>query len=198
MAAADNVYPEGVRWANQGARSLPRMHPHRLGYERLAYPAAYYRLVTDAAQRHALNPWALWALMRQESFYDPGAVSRAGALGLMQVMPATMQRLVNASGTPAMAADALFVPRVNIAMGARYFADRLDEFSGRLLPTLASYNAGETKCWQWLKQADGDAEEVFIETIGYPETHDYVRRILWLTWVYEAYYGAGSETAKAR
>jgi soluble lytic murein transglycosylase len=192
MAAAHNIYPEGVRWANQGARSLRRSHPHRAGYERLAFPAAYYRLVADEAGRHGLNPWALWALMRQESFYDPEAVSRAGALGLMQVMPATLQRLVNESGIPALGADALFVPRVNIAMGTRYFADRFEEFSRRLLPTLASYNAGEAKSWQWLEQAGGDAEEVFIETIGYPETYDYVRRILWLTWVYEAYYGAGS------
>lgn len=192
MAAAHNIYPEGVRWANQGARSLRRSHPHRAGYERLAFPAAYYRLVADEAARYGLNPWALWALMRQESFYDPEAVSRAGALGLMQVMPATLQRLVNESGIPALAADALFVPRVNIAMGTRYFADRFEEFSRQLLPTLASYNAGEAKSWQWLEQAGGDAEEVFIETIGYPETYDYVRRILWLTWVYEAYYGAGS------
>lgn len=199
MAADYNVYPEGVRWAGQGELSLPRFHPHRLGYERLSFPAAYYRLVVDEAQKYGLNPWALWALMRQESFYDPGAVSRAGALGLLQVMPSTMQRILNESGMPAMDADALFVPRVNIALGAKYFADRLAEFSGELLPTLASYNAGETKCRQWLDQAGGDAEEVFIETIGYPETYDYVRRILWLTWVYEAYYGAGSHsTAKAR
>jgi soluble lytic murein transglycosylase len=190
-AAAFNVYPEGVRWAAQSEKTLPPGHPHRPGYERLAYPAAYYRLVAGEATKHGVNPWALWALMRQESFYDPQAVSRAGALGLMQVMPATLQRIVTESGTPGVAADALFVPRVNIATGTRFFSDRLDEFSRQLVPTLASYNAGETKSWEWLRRADGDVEEIFIETIGYPETHDYVRRILWLTWVYEAYYGAG-------
>jgi soluble lytic murein transglycosylase len=192
VAAAHNVYPEGVRWANLAARSLPAGHPHERGYQRLAYPAAYYSHVVREAARFGVDPWSLWALMRQESFYDPQAVSRAGALGLMQVMPATLRRVIAESGFVPVPVEALFEPRVNIAMGTRFFSDRLKEFSHRLLPTLASYNAGESKSWEWLDRAEGDAEEVYIESIGYPETYEYVRRILWLIWVYESYYDAGT------
>ena len=121
--------------------------------------------------------------------YDPVAVSRVGALGLMQIMPATLNRITTEAGLPPMGPEALFRPQVNITLGIRFYAERLKEFSGQLLPTLASYNAGENKSWEWLERAGGDHQEVFMECIGYPETYDYVRRILWLKWLYRDYYG---------
>lgn len=196
-AAAYNVYPEGVRWAIRSRQLLPETHPDQEGYRRLAYPAAYYSHVTREAKRNLLSPWPLWALMRQESLYDRLAVSRAGALGLMQIMPSTLQQMRTEAGLPGLPAESLFSPRVNVTYGTRYFADRLLEFDYQLLPTLASYNAGERKSWEWLERADNNAEEVFIECIGYPETYDYVRRILWLNWLYEEYYGARSAISPA-
>jgi soluble lytic murein transglycosylase-like protein len=188
-AAAYNIYPQGVQWARMAGRLLPSTHRFQTGFERLTYPAAYYGDVVREAHRHGVDPVNVWALMRQESFYDPVAVSRAGALGLMQIMPYTSSRITSEAGLPPVSVDALFMPRVNIALGTRFFSDRLEEFHRRLIPTLASYNAGEEKSREWLELAGGDHEEVFIECIGYPETYDYVRRILWLNWVYGDYYG---------
>jgi len=188
-AAAFNVYPEGVQWARRAEILLPTGHPLVPGFERLTYPPAYYGDVRREAVRRGLDPFAVWALMRQESYYDATAVSRAGALGLMQIMPGTLGRMTAETGLPPVPQDALFVPRVNITFGTQFLADRLDEFDHKLLPTLASYNAGESKCREWMDRAGGDASEVFIECIGYPETYDYVRRILWLKWVYQDYYG---------
>jgi soluble lytic murein transglycosylase len=121
------------------------------------------------------------------------ALSRAGAIGLLQVMPSTLDRVTAEWGLQPLSVEALYEPRVNIALGAQFFAERLLEFEDRLLPTLASYNAGERKAWEWLERAGGDADEVFVECIGYPETYEYTRRIPWLMWVYRSYYAdAGS------
>lgn len=187
-AAAHYMYPEGITWANRAAALLPGRHEARDGFRRLAFPPAYYGELTGAARREGVSPSTLWALMRQESLYDPLAVSRAGAMGLMQIMPATLSRITAEAGLPGVPTDALFQPRVNITLGTRFFADRSAEFGGRLLPTLASYNAGEGKAWKWLERAGGDSAEFFVESIGYPETQGYVRRIPWLIWVYESYY----------
>ncbi len=139
----------------------------------------------------------MWAIMRQESLYDPLAVSRADARGLLQILPATLARIDREEGrsVPRPVAD-LFRPEVNIPLGVRFFADRRREFGGDVLPALASYNAGEGKARQWIARADGDVDEVFVECIGYPETYGYVRRIVWLAWVYRTYY-AGLESSPA-
>jgi soluble lytic murein transglycosylase len=191
-AAAYNMYPQGVRWARRAADLLPHSHPDFIGFERLSYPAAYYGDVVAESRRHGVNPFSVWALMRQESLYDPIAVSRVGALGLMQIMPYTLTRITHEAGMPPMSADVLFRPQTNITLGTRFLSERLEEFEHRMLPALASYNAGEEKAREWLDRADGDDQEVFIECIGFPETYDYVRRILWLNWVYEDYYGGKS------
>ena len=189
VAAAFNVYPEGVGWARRAGESLSLGHPLQMGFKRLSYPPAFYGDVFHNSVKHDLDPAAIWALMRQESLYDRLAVSRVGALGLMQIMPYTLDGINRTAGKPLQPPEVLFRPDVNIALGIEFFSDRLEEFDQNLLPTLASYNAGESKTWEWLGRAGGDTEEVFLECIGYPETYNYARRILWLNWVYNAYYG---------
>jgi soluble lytic murein transglycosylase len=195
-AAVHHVYPEGVRWANRAADLLPRTDPLRTGYLRLGFPAVHYGRLMAEAMRHQVEPERLWAIIRQESLYDPLAVSGAGALGLMQILPATLRRIVREEGLAPLPSEALFRPALNLALGSGFFADRLEEFDYRLLPTLAAYNAGEGKARQWLEAADGDSDEVFVECIGYPETQGYVRRIVWLIWVYRSYYGGDDLPAR--
>jgi soluble lytic murein transglycosylase-like protein len=189
-ATVHHVYPEAVFWAGRSGIGLPATFGMRAGYDRLTFPAAYYGDVRRAAAATGLEPEVLWAVMRQESLYDPLAVSRAGAIGLLQIMPGTLVRIGRESGGAPMPVDALYRADVNVELGARFFADRLAEFGGKLLPALASYNAGEAKAREWLKRAGGDSGEVFVECIGYPETYRYVRRIVWLAWVYRNYYTA--------
>ena len=188
-AVTYHLYPEAVRWADRTARLLGRDDPLWAGYRRLSYPPAFYAPVTRECARWGVEPALVWGIMRQESLYDPRAVSRAGALGLLQIMPATLGRLVQEGKHVPLAVEALHRPEVNLELGVRFLADRLEEFGGHLLPALASYNAGETKTRQWLQAADGDTEDLFLECIGYPETYRYVRRVLWLQWTYRRYYG---------
>ncbi len=105
-------------------------------------------------------------------------------------MPGTLGRITAEAGIDPLPVAALYRSDVNVDLGARFFADRLAEFGGDLLPALASYNAGEAKAREWMERADGDSAEVFVECIGYPETYSYVRRIVWLAWVYRDYYTA--------
>ena len=198
-AATFGVYPEGVTWGRRVAQSLPAGDSRRLGYERLGYPAAFYDSVVDHSDRNRIDPWMMWSIMRQESLYDPRAVSRAGAFGLLQIMPATLDRMVQAGHHPRVPPRALFRPEVNIELGTRFFVERLEEFGGRLLPALASYNAGERKSWEWLDRAGGDSGAVFLECVGYPETYSYLRRVVWIAWMYRAYYppGASSDGGEA-
>ena len=191
-ASAFGLYPEAVDWAKQALEATAPSDPHRIALRRLAYPAAHARYVVTEANKYEIDPAWVWALMRQESFYNAGAVSRKGALGLMQVMPTTLAQMTADRGMAPLPPDALFRPNTNIAFGTRFFAERLDEFDRRLPPTLASYNAGEAKSLEWVERAKGDGEEVFMECIGYPETYDYVRRILWNIWLYHRLYAEES------
>jgi soluble lytic murein transglycosylase len=194
-AATYNAYPEGITWANQVVAALGATDPRRPGYERLAYPTAYYGDVLDGARDTGLDPVTVWSIMRQESLYDPLAVSRADARGLLQLLPATLRRMIREGSHPEASVDVLFRPDVNILLGTRFFSERLREFGGALGPALASYNAGESKAQEWIELADGDTEAVFLECIGYPETYGYLRRIGWIDWLYRYHYGTAPAPA---
>jgi soluble lytic murein transglycosylase-like protein len=187
-AATYDVYPQGVSWAREASLEFGADDPRRAGFERLGQPVAYYDAVTRAALEHGAHPDLVWSVMRQESLYDPHAVSRAGALGLLQIMPATLARIVTERGLDPLTPDALFRPDLNIELGTRFLMDRLGEFRGALMPALASYNAGEGKVGQWIDLAGGDTEEVFLECVGYSETYTYIRRVIWLAWIYRNFY----------
>jgi soluble lytic murein transglycosylase len=198
IAAAYDLYPEGVHWAARALEASPGRAPGVEPLRRLVYPAAYAGQVVPEAARYGLDPATVWALMRQESLYDARAVSRAGARGLMQIMPATLARMTAEEEAPSLSADVLFHPAANIAFGTQFLAERLAEFGNCLFPTLASYNAGEGKAREWLERAGGDSEEVYLECIGYAETSDYVRRIVWLRWMYHALYEGEPQRSASR
>ncbi|HET9234913.1 MAG TPA: transglycosylase SLT domain-containing protein, partial [Candidatus Eisenbacteria bacterium] len=191
-ASAYDLYPEATQWAKQAMTGPWLSDPERIALRRVTYPAAHGGLVLIEASRNGLDPAWVWALMRQESFYDPEAVSHKGAMGLMQIMPATLTRLTTENDMGSLPPEVLFRPNTNIAFGTRFFADRLSEFGGHLFPTLAGYNAGEAKSREWIERSKGDTQEIFLECIGYPETYDYVRRIVWNTWLYHHLYSEGN------
>jgi len=116
-------------------------------------------LVQSISQEHGVDPKLVDALVRVESSYDPNAVSRRGAMGLMQLMPATAKRL--AVGDP-------FDPEENIRGGVKEFSRLLDQYSGNLQFALAAYNAGE------------GAVARYRGVPPFAETRDYVSRILTL------------------
>ncbi len=153
-----------------------------------AFPFTYRPLLADEARRYHLDPALLAGLIRQESGFRADAVSPVGALGLMQLMPATARLLYKEEGRRAPSHAELVDPHTNVHLGSRYLGRMLRAFNRRLEYALAAYNAGPGAVTRW-RQARGDLPvDIFVEEIPYAETRHYVERVLagaraytWLT-----------------
>jgi soluble lytic murein transglycosylase len=152
--------------AATGDPALPR------AFWEIYYPWGWRSDVLVAAQDVKLDPYLAAAVVREESSYYPRAVSRAGARGLMQLMPATARLLAPAGD--------LDDPVFNITLGTRFLASLLREFSDPRL-AVAAYNAGPNRVRQWWAARRSDDIEVFVERIPFDETRLYVKRVM-LSW----------------
>ncbi|HET7903537.1 MAG TPA: lytic transglycosylase domain-containing protein, partial [Candidatus Eisenbacteria bacterium] len=151
---------------------------------RFEYPPAYPGDVMAAAAAESLPPALLWAIMRQESAYDRAARSKAGALGLLQLLPSTASQVAGR----AVPEDSLTVAALNVRLGARYVRGLLREF-GDPRAALASYNAGEDAVRRWNRDR-GSVDDEWVERIPYRETRDYVKQVYSIWRRYETIYGA--------
>lgn len=145
------------------------------------YPPAYDSLYAASAARSGVDRALLAAIGWQESFFDEKAVSRAGALGVMQFMPATARVVAAQLGEPAPSNADLLVAGRSIRFGAHYTASLLRRFGGEIPPALAAYNAGPGRAAAWMRRANGDTGALFCEVIGFDETINYVKNIM-ATW----------------
>lgn len=143
----------------------------------LRYPRPFDAEVEAAARDTGLPPDWLYAVLRTESLYDPRAVSKAGALGLLQLLLPTARQVAQRAGLPPPARSDLFRPDVNLALGARYLRELQGNFRDRFIVTLAAYNAGPNRVPHWLPREAVDAD-IWIENIPYNETRAYVQRAL--------------------
>lgn len=142
------------------------------------YPRANRAFVESLAKERGLDPIVIWSLMRQESAFDAGAVSPAQALGLMQLLSKTAERMAPAAGVTDASRAKLFDPHTNIRLGTAYLGGLFQEFGGRIELALAAYNAGETAAARWQKAGVTMDDDELIESITYRETRDYVKKIL--------------------
>lgn len=150
----------------------------------LLFPTPYADLVQTYGARFGVDPLLLYALMRQESAFNPRAESSARARGLTQVIPATAREIVRQLGRGPLSEDDLFRPAVSIELGAYYLAQALRRFNGDVFPALAGYNAGPGNAARWLRQPGASDADVFAEQIPYSETYHYVRYV----WTYYQLY----------
>ncbi len=163
--------------------SLPR------ALVRSLYPAGFGQLASDAAHQHGADPLLLLALVRQESGFDPNAHSRAGALGLTQVLPSTARGIAQETGrAEALNSGDLYDPAVSLDYGAWYLAAMAQRYGGRLLPTLAAYNAGGGNVDRWLQRSGADPD-LFYETVPFDETASYIERVYVGYRLYQRLYG---------
>jgi soluble lytic murein transglycosylase-like protein len=148
------------------------------GWRRLFYPIEEKGFLADRAKEFGIDPALLRGLVRQESVFDPQARSRAGALGLMQLTPATAKSLSRSVLRARYRQAFLYDPGVNARLGAAYFKRLLDRFGGKIIYALASYNGGPTRMARVLREnSSRDDDEVFESHPAY-ETRDYVRRVM--------------------
>ncbi|TLY22916.1 MAG: tetratricopeptide repeat protein [Nitrospirae bacterium] len=143
----------------------------------LAYPQGLLPVIQTVAD-HGVDPHLVAAIIREESTYNPSAVSPAGALGLMQVTPQTAEMIAHRLGAEAFNRDRLFDPTYNIKLGSRYLGQLGEKFNHNPIYTIAAYNAGPDIVSKWAQQFGGSDPDEFIETIPYTETRLYVKRVL--------------------
>jgi soluble lytic murein transglycosylase len=125
-----------------------------------------------------VDPFLVAAIIREESQYDWRAVSRVGAIGLMQVMPATANEVAQRHRLPDVTRDDLFDQETNIRIGVRYIGQLLARFSGNLVHAVAAYNAGPIAVESWVVAYRGRSDDEFVELIPFQETRQYVKRVL--------------------
>ena len=151
------------------------------------YPRAYTDLVSQNAALNGLSEGLVYALIRAESGFAPAIKSGAGAIGLMQMMPATAKMTAREKGefNPLR----LTVPEYNIRLGTKHLHDLMKEQNGDVIYMAAAYNAGSAALGRWKKSFNGLKKDEFIESIPYQETRDYVKKVYASAATYRQLYG---------
>ncbi|MCU0242981.1 MAG: lytic transglycosylase domain-containing protein, partial [Vicinamibacteria bacterium] len=163
---------------------------------RILYPIDFSDLLIQKARQQGLDPALVAAIIQQESTFDPNALSRAGARGLMQVIPPTGRQIARAKGVR-YRRDALYDPAVSLDFGTFYLREVLDRFGQRPERALAAYNAGPHRVDRWTNGRPDMSAEEFIESIPFSETRHYVAIILAAQAQYRRLYPALSVSAQA-
>jgi soluble lytic murein transglycosylase len=157
---------------------------------RLAFPMPYRAALESNSKQRSLDPFMVAALIRQESEFNPLALSRAKAYGLTQVMPSTGRELSRKLGVRKFNARMLFQPELNLKLGTYYLRSMLDQLGGQWEATLAAYNAGKSRVDNWLNYSVFEEPAEFIESIPFTETRNYVQIVMRNADVYRRLYGS--------
>jgi len=152
------------------------------------FPVNFASIIFKEADKQKVDPYLLLALIRQESGFDPQALSTANAHGLMQLLPSTARLVAKGMKMNPPSVARLHDPEVNIPLGTKYFSDLLRRFDGQSDKALASYNAGEDRVEAWTTEGFADRAE-FVETIPFTQTRNYVKTIDRNYWFYKTLYG---------
>src|SRR6185295_3800004 len=179
--AMKRAYPQ---YMAAGGERLPRE------LLKVIFPLAHWDLIRKYATENNVDPYLAAALIAQESTFVPDIRSPVKAVGWTQLMTPTARqyaRTLGLSWTPALLTN----PEANIRMGMKYFADKIKEF-GAVHLALASYNAGERAVRRWISEHPGVPEDEFIDDISYPETQQYVKKLLGTAEDYRRLYGPDS------
>ena len=163
---------------------------------RIIFPLEYFQIIKKYSDAHGLDPWLMTALVAQESTFTPDVRSAANAVGLMQLIPSTARRYASKLGIR-YSSRILTQPETNVRLGMRYFKDLVDRFGGAHY-ALASYNAGEQRIARWIAERPGFDQDEFIDDIPFPETQNYVKRILGTADDYRRLYGGGVLSTASR
>ena len=162
--------------------SLPR------SYWEALFPKPFWLDLKKFATSNGLDPYLVASLIRQESAFNPNAVSRKNAVGLMQLLPKTGRTVAKEEKLKHFSTGQLFTPAVNLQLGTRYFRAMVDKF-GASEYALAAYNAGGDRVQDWLGQGKYRDPQEFVESIPFTETREYVQAILRNANVYRQLYG---------
>jgi len=164
-------YYNAVLW---GIRSLSEQ-PTRRGYE-LAYPQLFEEHVLEASEKYNLDPALIWAVIREESHFRHDAVSLAGAMGLMQIMPATGKDIASRLGMTITDND-LLNPEISIKFGSFYISSMMNMFNADIDRAMAAYNGGPGNVRKWLESSFMTSDEDFPTAVTFLETQEYITKV---------------------
>ena len=181
----------------RGINAMKRAYPqyltadgHRLprDVQKVIFPLEYWTVIKRHAVARGLDPYLIAALVAQESTFTADVRSSANAYGLMQVLPSNGRQLSRTLGIRRFTVAKLTDPEINVRMGTLIFSRLVKQFGGTHY-ALASYNAGENKVGRWIHERPPLPQDEFIDDIPYPETQNYVKRILGTAEDYRRLYG---------
>lgn len=176
-----NLY-QAARWGIKALNQAPDKH----GYE-LAYQRPYRDQVKKAAEEFDMDENLIYAVIRAESSFEKNAISRVGAMGLMQIMPSTGKDIAARLKVPFSEKD-LLNPETNIRFGTYYLKSLLYMFSGDLDKALAAYNGGAGNVKKWSNSGIGSSKEDFPTAVTFTETREYITKIQDSYYIYKTFY----------
>ena len=179
----------GLRYGHRYLRALARLEEAPIERQALASPMPYRDLIVDYARERRIRPALVAALIQQESIFDEDIRSRVGALGLMQLMPYTAREVAGRLNIRGYHRRFLTRADFNLRLGTQYLREMLDRYDGRVIPAIASYNAGPEAVDRWMARFGRLADDAFAEEIPYRETRNYVRKVLRNVYGYMNVYG---------
>jgi soluble lytic murein transglycosylase len=159
-------------------------------YWEALFPRPYWTDLRRYSLANGLDPYLVASLIRQESEFNPVALSHANAVGLMQLLPKTGRLVARQENLKHYNPSQLYTPAVNLQLGTRYFRGMVDQFGGSIEYALAAYNAGSDRVEEWLGHGKYRDPQEFVESIPFTETREYVQAILRNAGVYRQLYGA--------
>ncbi len=166
-----------LKRALPGAASAPiRSIP--LAYWHILFPEPYWTIIKTESAKNNLDPYLVASLIRQESEFNPSAISYANAWGLMQLLPSNGKALAREEGMTHFQTFQLLDPETNIRLGTRFLKQTLDKFGGVPEYALAAYNAGDSRVEDWQAAGPYSGIDEFVESIPFSQTRDYVQAIL--------------------
>ncbi len=168
-----------------------------MAYWHILFPQPYWSDIKENAQKNGLDPYMVASLIRQESEFNPGAVSNKSAYGLMQLLPSVGKNLAKQEGIHSFKTDQLLDPSMNIRLGTLYLKQTLDKFGGRPEYAFAAYNAGDNRVLDWQSIGNYRDMDEFVESIPFTETRDYVQAIIRNQEIYRELDKAATEQASA-
>lgn len=177
-------------WVSLGIALLVLAAVAMIGYpyvKKMAYPLEHESEIIKYAKMNDLDPYLVCGVIHSESKFDAEAVSKVGAVGLMQIMPDTGSWIAKKMGLEGYSEEKLKDPETNIRMGCWYLRYLSDRFDGNLINMLAAYNAGPNRVLQWLQDPQYSKNGQLTE-IPYEETKNYVKKVQSAKEKYETYY----------
>jgi soluble lytic murein transglycosylase len=149
-----------------------------LAYWRILFPEPYWDTITAESAKNGLDPYLVASLIRQESEFNPTAISKANAYGLMQLLPSVGRQMAREEGIGSIETRQLLDPLLNIRLGTRYLRETLEKFGRVPEYALAAYNAGDNRVTDWQAAGPYHGIDEFVESIPFTETREYVQAIL--------------------